>query len=98
MSRHQADPAPEQGHRAQAFDIRVFVASLIGLYGIILVLMGLFSSSAQDLEMAADVNINLLAGIGMLLLAAGFLLWARLRPVIVPDHHTESDADTPAAG
>ena len=29
------------------FDIRIIIASLIGLYGIILVITGLFSSEAQ---------------------------------------------------
>jgi drug/metabolite transporter (DMT)-like permease len=65
------------------FDIRIIIASLIGLYGIILVITGLFSSDAQA-EKAAGLNINIIAGIVMILFAAAFVAWARIRPIVVP--------------
>src|SRR3954463_4429105 len=84
-------PDGETPHRAGAFDIRVFIASLIGIYGIVLVLVGLFGTSQTDIQKKADgLNINLLAGIGMVVVAALFLLWARLRPVVVPPHHEDA--------
>lgn len=81
-----------RGHRARIFDIRTFMAILIGLYGVVLVLTGLFGTSDSDLSRAGGLNINLYAGIGMVVVAAAFLLWARLRPVVVPDHGGEDDA------
>jgi uncharacterized membrane protein len=80
-----AQEAAEQRHRARVFDIRTFIALLIGLYGVVLVLTGLFATSEADLRRAGGLNINLSAGIGMVVVAAAFLLWARLRPVMVPD-------------
>ena len=69
-------------HKAGAFDIRVFIASLIGVYGIVLVITGLVQSDSE-LTKTDGVNINLIAGIGMIVFAVLFLVWARLRPVVV---------------
>lgn len=72
-------------HHAAAFDIRTFIAALIGLYGVVLVLTGIFGTSDGDLAKAGGANINLLAGLGMLGFAAAFVIWVQLRPVSVPD-------------
>lgn len=72
-------------HQAGAFDIRNFIAALIGAYGLVLTLIGLFATSDADLEKAGGLAVNLWAGIGMLVFAASFALWARLRPVVVRD-------------
>jgi hypothetical protein len=82
-----SDGAPR---KAGAFDIRIFIGSLIGIYGLVLVLMGLFGTSDSQLAKSDNLNINLWAGLGMVVVAAGFFLWARLRPVIVP-----ADPDAP---
>lgn len=74
---------------AGAFDIRVIIAALIGAYGLILVVTGLVSTSDADLEKSDGFNINLWAGLGMVVVAAGFLIWVRLRPIVVPAHHEE---------
>ena len=79
--------------KAGAFDIRVFIGSLIGIYGLVLVLVGLFGTSDAQLAKSDDLNINLWAGLGMVVVAAGFLAWARLKPVIVP-----VDPDAPSSG
>ena len=42
MSRTREPVGPR---RAGAFDIRTFIALLIGIYGLVLVLMGLFATS-----------------------------------------------------
>jgi drug/metabolite transporter (DMT)-like permease len=73
-------------HRAGAFDIRTFIAMLIGIYGVALVLMGLFGTDDAELARADDLNINLWAGIGMVVVAALFQAWAMLRPIVVPPH------------
>lgn len=75
----------------RAFDVRTFIAMLIGLYGVVLVVTGLVATSAEDLDKAGGVNINLWAGIGMVALAAVFQAWAMLRPIVVPvDLETDS--------
>jgi hypothetical protein len=79
-------------HKAGAFDIRVFIASLIGIYGVVLLIAGIIGPSEEALKKTGGVNINLYAGLGMAVVAALFLLWARLRPVVVPAE-TPSDGD-----
>jgi drug/metabolite transporter (DMT)-like permease len=68
---------------AGAFDIRIIIAMLIGLYGVVLVVTGLVATSDADLDKADGVNINLWAGLGMAAVAAVFFVWARLRPIVV---------------
>ena len=75
----------EAPHRAGAFDIRMFIAMLIGIYGIVLVIYGLIGPSDADLKKADGLNINLWAGLGMVVVSAAFVLWSRLRPVVVPE-------------
>ncbi|MCL3818232.1 hypothetical protein [Aeromicrobium wangtongii] len=75
---------PVKKQKAGLFDIRYMIAGLIGVYGVILVLLGLFNASDEELARGDGININLWAGIGMLVAAAVFGIWARLRPVVVP--------------
>lgn len=83
-----ASQAPK---KAGVFDIRLIIALLIGGYGLVLTIMGLWFTTDEELTRAADVNINLWAGIGMLVFAALFVLWAKLRPIVVPPS-TEGEA------
>ena len=86
------DETRRSGRRhAGAFDIRTIIALLIGLYGVVLTLTGVFATSDQDLRDAGGMNINLNAGIGMVVVAALFVLWARARPVVVPDEVEQED-------
>jgi hypothetical protein len=89
----QTERQGERVHRAGAFDIRTFIAMLIGLYGVVLVLTGLLGTSDADLARAGGLNINLWAGLGMVVVAAAFLVWARMRPVVVPADDPEEDAE-----
>jgi hypothetical protein len=76
---------------AGAFDIRVIISMLIGLYGVVLVVSGLVATSDADLDTADGVNINLWAGLGMVVVALAFVVWARLRPIVVavPDEEQQ---------
>lgn len=74
---------PSTKHTAGAFDIRNIIGGLIGLYGVILTLMGIFGD--KELDKTGGVNANLWAGLAMIAFAVCFLAWARLRPVVVPD-------------
>jgi hypothetical protein len=70
-------------HTAGAFDVRNVIAGLIGFYGLVLVIVGIVDRSEEALAKTDGVNANLWAGIGMVVVAAGFALWSRLRPIIV---------------
>jgi hypothetical protein len=100
MSHTTDDNFAQQGddddvpHRAGAFDIRVFIASLIGLYGIVLVITGLVQNDSE-LTKTDGVNLNLWAGIAMVVVSAAFLVWARFRPVVV--HAVPPSDDRPPA-
>jgi hypothetical protein len=70
---------------AGAFDIRLIIALLLGVYGLVLTIMGIWFTTDDDLAKAADVNINLWAGIGMLVITALFVVWAQVRPIIITE-------------
>ncbi|WP_328998204.1 hypothetical protein OHA18_27570 [Kribbella sp. NBC_00709] len=69
--------------KAGAFDIRMVIALLIGVYGLVLTILGIVEKQ-PEIDKAAGININLWGGIGMLVFSALFILWARLRPIAVP--------------
>ncbi len=72
----------ETGKRtAGAFDVRNVIGGLIGFYGIVLLRVACFG--ADEPEKTGGVDANLWAGLGMLLFGAAFVLWSRLRPVVV---------------
>ena len=76
-------PAETRPHTAGAYDVRTVIAGLIGLYGIVLTVMGLVSNSADDRAKTGDWNANLWSGIVMIVVAVAFALWLKLRPVVV---------------
>jgi len=75
--------AAKEQRAVRAFDIRTIIGALLGIYGVVLVLMGLFASDS-DLEGSDGSTTNLVTGIVMLVVAAFFLVWVRLRPLLVP--------------
>lgn len=83
-------------HTAGAFDIRVIIAGLIGTYGVVLVALGLFATSAEDLTRADGLNINLWAGAGMVAVAVLFVAWARWRPIVVAEDSETADEPPPS--
>ena len=82
----------EAKHNAGAFDIRNIIGLLLTIYGVILTLMGLFAD--PETEKTGGTNANLYAGIALLVVGLGFIAWARLRPIKVPEH-VEPVADDP---
>jgi hypothetical protein len=55
------------------------IGGLFTLYGVMLIVYSFFTTAAE-LAKAADININLWLGLGMLVLGLLFLLWARMKP------------------
>jgi hypothetical protein len=76
---------------SQLFDLRTIIAILFIFYGGILTIMGLFFETPADIAKAGGINLNLWSGIVMIVVAAFFYLWARLRPLVPP---TTDDVDT----
>ena len=77
----EPDPTEERELRAATlFDIRRIIGGLFLLYGITLTVLGL-GASDEDLQRAEGVNVNLLVGITMLVMAALFIAWALWRPL-----------------
>jgi glucose uptake protein GlcU len=62
-------------------DIRRIIGGLLGVYGLILLIAGIVGSDA-DKNKAAGVNINLWAGLVLLVMSALFLVWAFTRPLM----------------
>jgi hypothetical protein len=95
MSEHASSSASSEApHRAGAFDVRNFIGALLGIYGVILVVTGLFFTSDADKAKADGVNVNLWAGLGLVVVSLIFISWARMKPVVVPAD-VEHDDDRP---
>jgi hypothetical protein len=76
-------PASSPKKTAGAFDIRNIIGTLLGIYGVALVLAGLFMDAEED--KTGGVNANLWAGIALVVASVVFLSWARIRPIVVPE-------------
>jgi hypothetical protein len=98
MSTPSDGQAAGRRHTAGAYDVRIVIAALIGLYGIVLTVLGAVDYSEADRAKTGDVNANLWAGIAMLVFALAFVLWARLRPVVVDPHQVADDTGDEAPG
>ena len=86
-------PAAATRHTAGAYDVRTVIAGLIGLYGIVLTIMGLVGQSADDRAKTGDWNANLWSGIVMIVVAVVFAVWLKLRPVVVDPVALQKEED-----
>jgi hypothetical protein len=94
MSHNQqaAQTGEPQSAAAKLFDIRLLIGGLFVVYGVLLTVAGFFTSD-KELAKAADLNINLWLGIGMLVLGVLFLVWRALNPQHVTTPADEPDPD-----
>lgn len=76
---------------SQLFDLRTIIAILFIFYGVILTIMGLFFDGPEAIAKAGGLNLNLWSGLTMIVLAAGFFLWARTRPLAPPPSAVDDD-------
>jgi uncharacterized sodium:solute symporter family permease YidK len=100
MSHHDPVPPPAEADATSAasrlFDLRMIIAVLFLIYGVVLVIMGFVDTSDDEIAAAGGINLNLWAGVGMLVVAALFGLWVWLRPLKLPT--AEEIAESPASG
>src|ERR687894_1629492 len=73
------DPPPTR-RAANLFDLRRIIGGVFVFYGLVLTVLGLFDSQ-EEIDRAAGVNINLWAGLGMLVFGLLMILWALTRPL-----------------
>lgn len=93
MSETEKAAFEERTHTAGAFDIRNVIGGLLAVYGVILTVTGIVSDSTPGVASEADYNSNLITGIVLLVVGTGFVLWARLRPVVVPVQKDDQTGD-----
>ncbi len=80
---HRDDQARPTG-RAGAFDLRWIICALFAVYGVVLTILGIWFTTDTDYAKTGGLNINLWTGIGMLVVAGLFAVWAGTRPMVVP--------------
>ena len=81
---------------AGLFDIRNMIGTLMGIYGVILLLMGFFGDPAFD--RTGGVNANLWAGVVLSIVCVAMVLWAKLRPTLVPEGAAPEAGGEPHVG
>jgi hypothetical protein len=75
-----SETASRTERAANLFDLRRIIGGLFFIWGVLLIILGLTDSVAEA-NKAAGININLYAGIGMLIFGAIFLVWAFTHPL-----------------
>jgi hypothetical protein len=80
---HQAEEAmtEREAKAISLFDLRKVIAGVFLVYGVVLLILGLFGSH-EDKTKAAGININLWVGIAMLVLGLLFVAWSLWRPLV----------------
>ena len=87
-----SQPADARVERAaNLFDLRRIIGGVMVVWGVLLIILGATDSTAEA-NKAAGININLYAGIGMLILGIVFLAWAFTRPLGTELRDAEDDA------
>jgi uncharacterized membrane protein len=78
-------------HTAGAFDIRTFIAGLMGIYGVVLVLTGIFGADKTTDGSKTAGNVNLWVGICLIIFAAAMQGWALWRPTVIDEKQLEEE-------
>jgi hypothetical membrane protein len=81
---------------AGAFDVRNIIGALLTIYGVVLLLVGIFNGDGGP--KSGDVNSNLWAGLVLLVVGVGFLAWARIKPIVVPEDIDKEAMEGPPPG
>ncbi|HET9655183.1 MAG TPA: hypothetical protein VFP72_07505, partial [Kineosporiaceae bacterium] len=94
--RHEFVPGfkDERDASANLFDLRYLIGTLFSVYGVVLVIASFFVSRAK----ANGIDVNLYLGIGMFVLGAVFLVWARTRPLRLEGRSALAEAEEAAVG
>ncbi|WP_293818020.1 hypothetical protein [uncultured Corynebacterium sp.] len=91
---------PKRSHMAGAFDIRNVIGSLMGLYGVVLLISYFLLDPGMDVTTGEPKNetYNLVCGLAMVVVAAVFFLWTKLDPIKIDEPVEPGEpADSPAS-
>jgi hypothetical protein len=80
MTEHPPESSMRAAQAANLFDLRRIIGGLFVVYGLLLAVLGAFDSQ-EEIDKAAGVNINLWAGLGMLVFGVLMIAWALWRPL-----------------
>ncbi|MDK8870499.1 hypothetical protein [Corynebacterium macclintockiae] len=77
----------KRSHMAGAFDIRNVIGSLMGLYGLVLLISYFLLDPGMDVTTGEPKNetYNLVCGLAMIAVAVVFLLWTKLDPIKIDE-------------
>jgi|SoiMethySBSTD1v2_1073268.scaffolds.fasta_scaffold560225_2 hypothetical protein len=92
-----SEGAASVAQAANLFDLRRIIGGVFGVWGVLLIILGITDSDAE-IAKAADVNINLWTGLGMLVISAFFLIWAFTRPLGEQLAESESESESEQGG
>ncbi|MEZ5085959.1 MAG: hypothetical protein R2722_06820 [Tessaracoccus sp.] len=81
--------AHRQEVKADLTDIRVIIASALGLIGLFLVVIAFVATGADQLEKTGGINGNLWSGLGLLAVAVAMGIWWKLDPAGGASHTEE---------
>lgn len=84
--------ANELTKTAGAFDIRNFIGVLLGIFGVILTILGVVGFTPDEAERTGGIDANLWTGISLVLTAVLFLIWAKVRPIRIIDTEPSESA------
>jgi hypothetical protein len=91
-----SQPTSTRAERAaNLFDLRRIIGGVFVVWGILLIVLGATDSTAEA-NKAAGININLSAGIGMLVVGIVFVTWALTRPLGTELREAEADGSEQA--
>ena len=88
-------PADATVQTAGAFDIRNFIGTLLGLFGVVLVIMGLVAFTPEEAAKTEGLNANLWAGLAMLVVGILFMVWTKVDPIRMVVRDNEPGAEDP---
>lgn len=88
-----AAPAGAEVQTAGAFDIRNFIGALLGLFGVMVTLMGVFAFDDAAAAKTGGMNANLWAGLAMIVVAIAFVIWTKLDPIRMVVRENEDGAE-----
>ena len=88
-------PADATVQTAGAFDIRNVIGTLLGLFGVVLVIMGLVAFTPEEAAKTEGLNANLWAGLAMLVVGILFMVWTKVDPIRMVVRDNEPGAEDP---
>ena len=75
--------------RSELTDIRFIIASALGLIGIFLLVCAAFAGNPDEMAKTGDINANLWAGVGLLIVAVVMGIWWKIDPTAGASAHSE---------